>query len=64
MAAVARRTQTNGDNHDMEEGQLEHQLDDVEAAILQVLIAKRVLKLDDALKVFDAIVEAVGISIP
>jgi len=56
--AVGRRPQTDGvNNREEEDDDNEHQLDDLDAALLQSLIAKRVLKLEDALKIFDAIAE-------
>ena len=56
--AVGGRPQTDGvNNREEEDDDNEHQLDDLDAALLQSLIAKRVLKLEDALKIFDAIAE-------
>jgi len=61
MAAVAQRTQANGLNHHDDEHETnERGLDDLDAALLQSLIAKRVVKLDDAVKTLDALTQVTG----
>jgi len=65
MAAVARRPQTNGvrngERREQEEEEpQDHSLDDIDAAILQAFIARRVISLEDAMKVLNRIAEAAG----
>ena len=65
MAAVARRAQTNGIRNEErreeeEEEPQNHSLEDMDAAILQSFIARRVISLDDAMRVLDRIAEAAG----
>ena len=63
MAAVARRRQlsgieTNGRTHpNNDEG---NGLDDLDAALLQTFIAKRVIHFDNAIDIFSALVEVTG----
>jgi hypothetical protein len=62
MAAVARRTQSNGTSRDEtpNEQNNPHELDDLEASLLQTVIAKRVLLLDDALNILGNLAEVTG----
>jgi len=65
MAAVARRPQTNGvrngERREQEEEEpQDHSLDDIDAAILQAFIARRVISLEDAMRVLNRIAEAAG----
>jgi hypothetical protein len=66
MAAVARRTQMNGTPRDgtPNSNNNEHDLDDLDASILQTLIAKRVLLLDNALRIFGNLADATGAFLP
>jgi hypothetical protein len=66
MAAVARRTQMNGTPRDgtPNSSNNEHNLDDLDASILQTLIAKRVLLLDNALRIFGSLADALGVFLP
>jgi hypothetical protein len=66
MAAVARRHQTNeiernGVEHanDREE----HGLDELDAALLQTFIAKRVLSLENAIDILSTLADVTGIPI-
>jgi hypothetical protein len=64
MAAVARHahmngTSTNGTATPREES---HDLEDLDAALLQTIIAKRVIKLDDALKILETLADVTGTS--
>lgn len=58
MAAVGRRPLTNGDNNNHTTAK--HGLDDLDAALLQTFIAKRVIQLDDALQIFETLVDVTG----
>ena len=62
MAAVARYAHTNGTGTygtatPREES---HDLDDLDAALLQTIIAKRVVALDDALKILETLADVTG----
>jgi len=64
MAAVARQylqmsgTNTDGTATPREET---HDLDDLDAALLQTIIAKRVIVLDDALKILETLADVTGL---
>jgi Nse1 non-SMC component of SMC5-6 complex len=64
MAAVARRMngmETNGRGHTTDdEDEDKHELDDLDAALLQTFIAKRVIYLDNAINTFATLVDATG----
>ena len=63
MAAVARQyLHTNGTNTDGTATPREesHDLDDLDAALLQTIIAKRVIVLDDALKILETLADVTG----
>jgi hypothetical protein len=62
MAAVARRRQINGTNGERDGADNgDHDLDDLDAALLQIFIAKRVLNLDDAQNILGTLAEVTGI---
>ena len=64
MAAVARQyLQMNGTNTDGTATPREetHDLDDLDAALLQTIIAKRVIVLDDALKILETLADVTGL---
>src|SRR5579862_150303 len=63
MAAVARQyLQMSGTNTDGTAAPREetHDLDDLDAALLQTIIAKRVIVLDDALKILETLADVTG----
>jgi hypothetical protein len=62
MAAVGRRTQVNGTNGNGNgsASNPDHDLEDLDAALLQVFIAKRVLNLDDAQRVLETLADVTG----
>lgn len=62
MAAVARHMHMNGRNTNgtATPRKESHDLDDLEAALLQILIAKRVIVLDDALKILETLADVTG----
>ena len=65
MAAVARRPQTNGiegngaAHANNREG---HELDDLDAALLQTFIAKRVLYLETAIDILSTLADVTGMA--
>ncbi len=64
MAVVARRTQTNriernGVGHTNDNDG--HELDDLDAALLQTFIAKRVLYLENAIDILSTLADVTGI---
>ena len=64
MAAVAGQyLQTNGTNRGRSASPREetHDLDDLDAALLQTIIAKRVIALDDALKILETLADITGL---
>jgi Nse1 non-SMC component of SMC5-6 complex len=63
MAAVARRKQINGANGEREGADnRDHDLGDLDAALLQIFIAKRVLNLDDAQNILGALANVTSMS--
>jgi hypothetical protein len=63
MAAVARRPQTNGIERNgaaHANNQEEHDLDDLDAALLQTFIAKRVLCLENAIDILSTLADVTG----
>lgn len=60
MPAVARRTQINGNARNGRRNSNPEQLDDLDAALLQAFIAKRVLYLDNALEIFGTLIDITG----
>ena len=62
MAAVARHSHTNGTgtNGTATPREESHDLDDLDAALLQTIIAKRVVALDDALKILETLADVTG----
>ena len=64
MAAIARRPhknriETNGAGHTNENDG--HELDDLDAALLQTFIAKRVLYLENAIDILSTLADVTGI---
>ena len=61
MPVVARRPQTEGvHGENVANGNGDHELDDFDAALLQIFIAKRVINLDTALNVLTTLADATG----
>lgn len=62
MAAVSRRTQMNETPRDQSPNSQNnpHELEDLEAVLLQTFIARRVLGLDDALNVLGNVADVTG----
>jgi hypothetical protein len=60
MPAVGRRTQTNRNARNERADSNAEELDNLDAALLQTFIAKRVLHLDNALDIFGTLIDATG----
>src|SRR5271169_1727370 len=61
MAAVGRRMQVNGHRNGATASDHEsHELDDMDAGLLQTFIVKRVLTLDDAHRILGMLLDATG----